>query len=481
VCGATFNVSCPDTATVGSYSSCLIKTTNNTPYKGFYAKVNTNGLKVSSTDFDVLNKYDANMFPWNKGPDYNNGIISAGISSTSYNKEAVVGEITFLVNSTSNSATVTFTGGVTSDESGNTPIYNDSVTKTIKVLTPSSNLKSLSSSIGKISPSFSPNVLNYTLEVDYNTSKISFSADLQDDSSSFVKGYEPREVDLSCGTNKVIIKVKNTNEEEKTYTILVNRNDDRSENNYLKSISVNNVKLEAFDAKVNKYTIAVENSVKIAKIVAVAEDSKAIVNVEEMKKLNEGENIFSIKVTSENGSIRFYKINVKRALKEEILSNNTNIKSILVKDYELNFDNNSKTFYLAINKKDKSLNIKVKLSDDKASYKINGNNNLKKGSIISIKVIAEDKTSDVYRIIIEEKRSFIIPTIILSLLIILIVIIIIIRKRKKPKLINSDLKTEEELNDEDLDKTKMISILGNEKNVGEDDLSDTIVFENKEN
>lgn len=205
----------------------------------------------------------------------------------------------------------------------------------------------------------------------------------------------------------------------------------KSDNNYLSSISVNGEKIDNFSKNTAKYFVEVENDIKRATISGIAEDDLSSVEVDGPSTLSVGDNEFTISVTSESNTTKFYKVIVTRKDEEE--SSSTDIKKIKIKGYKLNFDNNSKTFHLNIDKEDTELDIIVTLKDKNADYEIEGNENLKDGSVIKINVTAEDGTTDTYRIIIEKKESNIFPLIIGLILLLIIVGIIIFAVIKKKK------------------------------------------------
>ena len=169
-------------------------------------------------------------------------------------------------------------------------------------------------------------------------------------------------------------------------------------------------------------------------IEAEAEDEKAKVEIDGPDTLKIGDNEYTISVTSENDTTKFYKVIVTR--NEEDESSNTDIDNIKVKGYNLNFDKNSKTFYLSINKNTTKLNIEVTLDDEKSNYEIKGNENLKDGSIVKIIVTAEDGSTDTYRIIIQKDSKSNVPLIIIlisSIIIIGIVVFVLIKRKNKNK------------------------------------------------
>lgn len=207
-----------------------------------------------------------------------------------------------------------------------------------------------------------------------------------------------------------------------------------SSNNYLSTITVDGEEIKNFSKNTSKYFVKVENDVSTISIEAEAEDEKAKVEIDGPDTLKIGDNEYTISVTSENDTTKFYKVIVTR--KEADESSNTDIDNIKVKGYNLNFDKNSKTFYLSINKNTTKLNIEVTLDDEKSNYEIKGNENLKDGSIVKIIVTAEDGFTDTYRIIIQKDSKSNVPLIIIlisSIIIIGIVVFVLIKRKNKKK------------------------------------------------
>ena len=224
---------------------------------------------------------------------------------------------------------------------------------------------------------------------------------------------------------------------EKTTTTKTTTTTTKADNNYLESITVNGEQIESFDKTKTKYFVEVENKVKKATIKATSEDDAATVTIDGPKVLEVGDNEYTISVKSESNTTKFYKVIVTRKDEEE--SSNTDIKNIKIRGYHLNFDKNSKTFYLNIKKEDTELDITVNTKDKKANYDIEGNENLEDGSVVKIVVTAQNGDTDTYRIIIQKESTNIIPYIIGALiLIIIIVIIVVVMKNKKKKDNNKD-------------------------------------------
>lgn len=227
--------------------------------------------------------------------------------------------------------------------------------------------------------------------------------------------------------------VRITVSEKTTTTTTTTTTRSRSSNNYLSSITIDGEEIDDFSKNTTRYFIEVENDVTKVSIDAQAEDDLSTVEIDGPNSLDVGDNEFTISVTSEDNTTKFYKVIVTRKDEEE--SSNTSIKNIKIRGYNLNFKSNSKTFYLNIDEEDTELDITVTLNDENSSYEIEGNENLEDGSVIRITVTAEDGSSDTYRIIIEKNNTNYTPIIIglIAIVIIIAIVIFIIIKKKKNK------------------------------------------------
>ena len=259
----------------------------------------------------------------------------------------------------------------------------------------------------------------------------------------------------SVTSTTVKVDVATTQSTTKKTTSTTTTTKKKSSNNYLKTITIDGEELVDFSKEKNRYEYDVDNKITKLNIEATAEEDSSIVKVDGPKSLTVGENIFTISVTSEDNTTKYYKVIVTRA---EEISNNTKIEKINIKGYSLKIDGSSKTYYLDIKKDTNKLDIEVITSDDKASYDIEGNEDLINGSIIKIKVTAQNNDSDTYRIIInkpEEKKSSPILLIIIIIILILVIgitIFIVIKKKNDKNKKNSSNKPNEkndhEVNDE---------------------------------
>lgn len=295
----------------------------------------------------------------------------------------------------------TFKITVTS-ESGVNRIYtlniyrNDNRDKT-------NTLSSLEVENNKITPEFNKNTVNYTLTVKKDVTSVKINATLESDKSSFNKGYGPRTVNLNYGVNSVLIKLTSESGAVKTYTIKITREDDRSSNNYLKSLNVSSGDF-TFNKKTLNYSFTVPNEVTSLKVFAAAEDTKSTVSGVKTYNLKEGLNKITITVTAENKQTRTYTLQVTRIVKNITKETNNKLESLEITNYQINFDPETTIYNLTI-ENEKSLNITPKVQDSSSSVVVNGNENLKDGSVIKLVVTAVDGSTKEYIINISKNEE----------------------------------------------------------------------------
>lgn len=255
----------------------------------------------------------------------------------------------------------------------------------------------------KISPDFNKNTVNYTLTVKKDVTSVKINATLDSDKSSFNKGYGPRTVNLNYGVNTILIKVTSESDSTKTYTVKVTREDDRSSNNYLKSLNVSSGDFE-FNKKTQNYSFTVQNEVTSIKVLAVAEDEKSTISGAKTYNLKEGLNKINIVVTAENKQTRTYTLQVTRIVKNINKEVNNKLKSLEISNYQINFDPETTIYNLTI-ENESSLDIIPKVQDLTSSVVINGNENLKDGSVIKLVVTAVDGSTKEYIINISKNEE----------------------------------------------------------------------------
>lgn len=264
-------------------------------------------------------------------------------------------------------------------------------------------LSSLEVENNKITPDFNKNTINYTLTVKKDVTSVKINATLESDKSSFNKGYGPRTVNLNYGVNNVLIKVTSESGATKTYTIKITREDDRSSNNYLKSLNVSSGDF-TFNKKTLNYSFSVQNDVTSLNVIATPEDSKSTVSGAKTYNLKEGLNKITIIVTAENKQTRTYTLQVTRIVKNISKEVNNKLESLEITNYQINFDPETTIYNLTI-ENENSLDIVPKVQDSTSSVVINGNENLKDGSVIKLVVTAVDGSTKEYIINISKNEE----------------------------------------------------------------------------
>lgn len=247
----------------------------------------------------------------------------------------------------------------------------------------------------KLTPSFNKNTKKYTLKVNNEVSKVNISSELTSNKSSYVSGYGNRRVNLNYGKNTILIKVKSESNEENTYEIIINREDNRSKNNYLKSLIINNGEIK-FDKNTFEYALAVKNEISSINVSGEVDDSKSTVTGFGNYALKEGVNTISINVTAENGSVKIYTLKVTRILKDNSIKPNNYLKSLSIQNYQIDFDKDNMSYNITI-EDEKYLVFNYETESKDSSVIINGNEKLKNGSVISIIVTAIDGSTREYK------------------------------------------------------------------------------------
>lgn len=100
----------------------------------------------------------------------------------------------------------------------------------------------------------------------------------------------------------------------------------KSSNNYLSELSIKGYELTpAFDKQIHEYSITEVVDVDEINIIAVTDDSRAIINGKGIVKLQPGENNLRIDVEAESGTVRTYFIKITKSNNENNEENMNNI------------------------------------------------------------------------------------------------------------------------------------------------------------
>lgn len=230
----------------------------------------------------------------------------------------------------------------------------------------------------------------------------------------------------------------------------------KSSNNYLKSLSVDNYKIYPdFDKQTENYEIKEEINVDTLNIKAEADDEKASVSGIGIVKLNSGENKIRIDITAENGTVRTYFIKVIKSTKKNLylksikINEKTSTNNEIIKEISISPSFDSKVYNYSAVVENYVDNVEVNATTDleNTTISVSGNENLKVGTNeIIITVSDNDNQKAIYKIIVNKKEKSELlngnnmndvnrnkAMIISGIVIVLILLFMIIKKRKHHK------------------------------------------------
>ena len=257
-----------------------------------------------------------------------------------------------------------------------------------------SKINTLSSlSVDQYNINFNSNTLEYKIDVNSEISKVTIKSALTDSKSTYVKNYGNRTVDLKYGKNIIPIKVKAENESIKTYNIIVNRKDNRSSINTLKSLSISNGTI-SFNPNLLNYSVFVTKDINKITINSELTDKKSsyVKNYGNRTiNLKAGENTILIKIKAENESVKTYKLVVYKELSNLELKSSTSISKLSMNGNTLE-KNEDGSYNVTLNSNETELKLDVILVNNNASYEVLDNKDLEDGSVVKLKVLSEDKS-----------------------------------------------------------------------------------------
>lgn len=288
-----------------------------------------------------------------------------------------------------------------------------SVTSTAKTITinpvPSSNANLANLSLSNGSINFNKDTINYSVNVESDVSSINVSASAED-SGAKISGLGTK--NLNYGNNTIKVVVTAASGATKTYTITVNRKDNRSNNNNLSNLSVNTGTFSPkFNVNTTTYNMEVPFDTASINVSATCQDSKAKVSGLGTKNLSAGKNnVIRITVTAENGLTKTYTLNVRRGAdpnKEQ--SKDNNLASLSMKDAKLSpeFNKDTLEYKVTVPYSVKKAEFIYTLSDKEfASVKLDNPERLKIGeNKITLTVVAENGDEKEYVIIVTRETS----------------------------------------------------------------------------
>ena len=414
---AKLNIECDDTTNIGSTVTCQLV-------------LNLTACYYTSISFDydknIIDSFTYDEDAFSSAGIFSSGnkvLVSLGNRMPPFVGRTVVGEIKFTMTSTTKSFAlrniVLSTNEVGYANGTMTNISHD--TKRLDDIYFDYNISMKSSKLGDLRVdgatvyNFSSDQTVYNLSIsarDIGSDKIKISG-VAEDSTATVSGNGTFQLKEGQNVFKVICtNSKVTNGNTKTeYTINITFTDDRSDDNKLKSLSLsddskNSININ-FDPNVTNYSAEVEGSVTSVSISSTLNDLLASYVSgfgNRVVSLAYGSNTILLKVKSEKGNIREYKIVINR--KDNRNTDNT-LKSLIVNDEVIDLKSNTTKYTIDVNQDVKTAKITSELSNSKASYVKNYGNrtvDLKYGkNTILLKVKAENESIKEYNITVNRK------------------------------------------------------------------------------
>ncbi|MDE5586919.1 MAG: cadherin-like beta sandwich domain-containing protein, partial [Bacilli bacterium] len=281
---------------------------------------------------------------------------------------------------------------------GNQKTYTLSITRQ-EATTENLALFKLETNRGELTPTFSPDTLNYTLEVENNITDITVTAEaLSNDVTVTGTG----KYNLKVGKNGITVFVVGNDEVQRNYQIVVTRKKSKDA-----TLSALVVKGHTLSPKFNKntvnYTLTTSgNYLDFTTIQPTESESTYVVSGNE--NFETGENIVTIEVTAPDGETKkTYTLTVAKSG-----SKNNNLATLEVEGYTLKpVFHKGVTFYsVDVPNNVNSVIIKATAEDNNATITGVGLKTLKTGeNYFNVVVTSEEGTTKTYTILVTKEAS----------------------------------------------------------------------------
>ena len=298
-------------------------------------------------------------------------------------------------------------------EDGTTKKYIINITKEAEVIAvkdSDTTLQTLDVSGYTLTPVFNKNTSSYSMTVANNITSLEVIAIPNSRlSTATITGNN----DWKIGVNVISIKVTAEDGSEKIYTVNVTRKaatttttPTKSNDNYIKTLNINNGELSPkFDSKVNSYSIIIPYEDNTLDLTYVLNNTKAKASITGNNNLKVvGINVVTIEVTAEDGSIRYYTINVTRSAQES----DNKLKSLILDKGKLSptFASETYDYDVEIENNVNNINVTAIAENSKSKVEIIGNKDLIVGNnTILVKVTDEKGLVQYYKINVTKKAK----------------------------------------------------------------------------
>lgn len=244
--------------------------------------------------------------------------------------------------------------------------------------------------------------LKTTYDLKYESTKESLNLAYDYDKNLYKGKGNTGEVKLNYGLNKLSFTLTSMdNEKTITYNLNIEREDGRSNDNSLRSLTVASKKVNLTDSL--EYEVLVDNSLKSVELTAVKNHEKAeFLNgygerVGSNKITLSGEiTKIEVKVKAENESIKTYVITIR---KENYKSPDNTLKSLKINEINFKFSPNITEYNLNCDNSVDKININALTNYEKATIDYDRVVNLNVGlNEVNLLVTAEDGTTKTYKL-----------------------------------------------------------------------------------
>ena len=240
----------------------------------------------------------------------------------------------------------------------------------------------------KLDFKFESSKTTYSIPIkDDKIEKLTIKATLNNEKASFVENFGPRSVNLKNGNNIVELKVKAENGDIKTYKLAITKEKVLSDENHLKSLSINGNNIELIDEQL-EYTVELDHSIEKTEIVLETLDKDAKAEFSNILLIDGANDPIIIKVIAPSLVVREYKIMVNRLPQN---NEKLELKNINIIGYKINFNPSVYNYELEINNDSK---LDIILEPHNINHEIIGNKDLQEGSKITIRIKNDIETVD---------------------------------------------------------------------------------------
>lgn len=180
-----------------------------------------------------------------------------------------------------------------------------------------------------------------------------------------------------------------------------------SPNSYLKTIKIDNEKIDGFAYNKLDYTLEVTSNISSVDVSVSTVNSGASVSGTGTIALNDGENEIKIMVTAENGNVTTYTVIINKHSREEdiVLSDNNSLKTLTIDKIDFSFDKDTLEYNLETDFANDKIVIAYELEDNNASTDSKKEIELIVGlNKVNIVVTAEDGNTKTYILNIVRKE-----------------------------------------------------------------------------